>query len=87
MISSSSAPGCIINATSPAAKSPPIHTAVTSAGDTDTSSLMPKRVARPLTASATIGRPQRVIEIHAVLNVSFVYCGDKPKFIRLMPHA
>ncbi|UKI37349.1 MAG: hypothetical protein L6V93_04040 [Clostridiales bacterium] len=40
---------------------------MTSAGDTDTSSLMPKRVARPLTASATIGRPQRVIEIHAVL--------------------
>ena len=66
--SSSSAPNCMINATSPAAKCSPMQTEAISASDTSTSALMSKAVIRPMIASITIGIPQRIIAIHAASN-------------------
>ena len=66
--SSSRPPSCMIKATSPAAKSSPISTDATSASDTSTSALMSKAVTRPITASRTIGTPQRIIATHAASN-------------------
>ena len=63
--SSSSAPNCMINATSPAAKSSPVKTAAISARDTRTSALMSKAVTSPITASIMIGSPHRIIAIQA----------------------
>ena len=55
----------MINATSPAAKSSPINTDAIKAMDTRTSALISKAVTSPITASRTIGIPQKMIAIHA----------------------
>ena len=65
VISSSSAPSCIINATSPAAKSSPVATEAISASETSTSAFMSKTVTSPTTASSIIGTPQRIIAAQA----------------------
>ena len=56
--SSSSAPSCMMKATSPAAKISPIMTDATSASDTSTSARMSKRVKRPSAPSRRMGTPQ-----------------------------
>ena len=63
--SSSSAPSCIMKATSPAAKSSPMITEAMSAMDTSTSALMSKAVTRPMTASSMMGTPQRMMATQA----------------------
>ena len=63
--SSSSAPSCIMKATSPAAKSSPMITEAMSAIETSTSALMSKAVTSPMTASSTIGTPQRMMATQA----------------------
>ena len=63
--SSSSAPSCMMNATSPAAKSWPVATDAMSASDTSTSALMSNTVIRPMTASSIIGTPQSMIATQA----------------------
>ena len=64
--SSSSAPSCMIKATSPAAKYSPMQTEAMSAMDTRTSALMSKAVTSPMTASSMMGRPQRIIATQAM---------------------
>ena len=66
--SSSSAPSCMMKATSPAAKSSPISTEAISARDTSTSALMSKAVIRPMSASSTMGTPQSTMATHAASN-------------------
>ena len=63
--SSSSAPSCMMKATSPAAKSSPMQTDAMRARETSTSALMSKAVISPMTASMMIGMPQRMIAIQA----------------------
>ena len=63
--SSSRAPSCMMKATSPAAKSSPMHTEAMRAMDTSTSALMSKAVTRPMTASRMMGIPQRTMAIQA----------------------
>ena len=63
--SSSRAPNCMMKATSPAAKSSPMQTEAMRARDTSTSALMSKAVTRPMTASSTMGMPQRMMATHA----------------------
>ena len=63
--SSSRAPSCMINATSPAAKSSPMHTDATRARETSTSALMSKAVTRPMMASRMMGSPHRIMAIQA----------------------
>ena len=65
VISSRRAPSCMMNATSPAAKSSPIITDAISARETRTSALMSNAVTRPIMASNTIGRPQRMMATQA----------------------
>ena len=64
--SSSRPPSCMMKATSPAAKSWPMHTEAISARDTSTSALMSKAVTRPMMASSTMGTPHRMMAIHAI---------------------
>ena len=64
--SSSSAPSCMMNATSPAAKVSPMQTEAMSARETSTSALMSKAVISPMTASKTMGRPHSTMAIHAI---------------------
>ena len=63
--SSSRAPSCMMKATSPAAKSSPIHTEAIRARETSTSALMSKAVTRPITASSTRGTPHRTMATQA----------------------
>ena len=63
--SSSSAPICMMKATSPAAKSSPMLTEAISAIETSRSALTSKAVTRPMKASRIIGAPQSAIAIHA----------------------
>ena len=69
--SSRSPPSCMINATSPAAKSSPINTEASNARDTSTSALISSSVTSPITASRMIGIPQRIIATHDASNGSF----------------
>ena len=55
----------MMKATSPAAKSSPMHTEAIRARDTSTSALMSKAVTRPMTASRMMGTPQRMMATHA----------------------
>ena len=64
--SSSSAPSCMMKATSPAAKSSPMQTEAMSARDTSTSALMSKAVTRPMMASNTMGKPQSTMATQAM---------------------
>ncbi len=48
-------PSCMMNATSPAAKSSPMHTDAISVSDTSTSALMSNAVTRPMTAPNAMG--------------------------------
>ena len=61
-------PSCMMNATSPAAKSSPMQTDAISASETSTSALMSNAVARPMTASKMMGMPQRMIAAHEASN-------------------
>ena len=63
--SSSSAPSCIIKATSPAAKSSPITTEAIKAIETNTSALISKAVIKPIIASIIIGMPHKIIATQA----------------------
>ena len=63
--SSSRPPSCMMKATSPAAKSSPMHTEAIRARETSTSALMSKAVTRPITASSTMGTPHRTMAIQA----------------------
>ena len=63
--SSKSAPSCMINATSPAAKSSWMKIEAMSARETRTSALISKRVVSPITASRMIGIPQKRMESQA----------------------
>ena len=65
---SSSAPSCMMKATSPAAKSSPMQTEAISARETSTSALMSKAVIRPITASRMMGTPHRMMATHAGSN-------------------
>ena len=64
--SSKSPPICMIKATSPAAKSSPIITEAIRAIETRTSAFISKAVIRPITASAIIGRPHKIMATHAI---------------------
>ena len=55
----------MIKATSPAAKSSPMHIEAMRAKDTNTSALMSKAVTRPMTASSTMGTPHRMMATQA----------------------
>ena len=79
--SSSRPPSCMMKATSPAAKSSPMHTEAISARETSTSALMSKAVIRPMTASAIMGIPQRMMAAQARLKGR----GSHPS--RLAPRA
>ena len=68
--SSKSAPSCIINAISPAAKSSLIQTDAINAIDTKTSALISNAVISPIIASNTIGTPHKIIATHAISNGS-----------------
>ena len=68
--SSNKAPNCMINATSPAAKSSSIKTEAISARDTRTSALMSNSVIRPMTASMIMGIPHRIMATQAASNGS-----------------
>ena len=61
-------PSCMMNATSPAAKSSPMQTDAISASETSTSALMSNAVTRPMTASNMMGMPQRMIAAHEMSN-------------------
>ncbi len=61
-------PSCMMNATSPAAKSSPMQTDAISASETSTSALMSNAVTRPMTASKMMGMPQRMIATHEASN-------------------
>ena len=61
-------PSCMMNATSPAAKSSPMQTDAISASETSTSALMSNAVTRPMTASKMMGMPQRMIAAHEASN-------------------
>ena len=63
--SSSRAPICMMKATSPAAKSSPMHTEAISAMETSTSALMSKERIRPMMASSTMGTPHSTMAIQA----------------------
>ena len=63
--SSSSAPSCMIKATSPAAKSSPMQTEAISARETSTSAFMSKRAASPISASRSMGTPHKMMAIQA----------------------
>ena len=63
--SSKRAPSCIIKAISPAAKSSFIIIEAMRAMDTSTSAFISNFVTRPMTASAIIGTPHSIIDIHA----------------------
>ena len=65
--SSSSAPSCMMTATSPAAKYSPMMSEAMSASDTSTSALMSNSVASPMSASMTMGAPQSTTAIQAGL--------------------
>ena len=56
----------MIKATSPAAKSSPIITEAIRAIETRTSAFISKAVIRPITASAIIGRPHKIMATHAI---------------------
>ena len=58
-------PSCMMNATSPAAKSSPMMTDAMSAMDTSTSALMSNAVTSPMTASRMMGTPHRRMATHA----------------------
>ena len=64
--SSSSAPSCMMKATSPAAKSSRMHTDAMSARETRTSALMSKEVTRPMIASRIMGMPHKTMATHAI---------------------
>ena len=64
--SSRSAPSCMINATSPAAKSSPMQIEAISASDTSTSALMSNAVTRPINASRIMGIPHTRIATQAI---------------------
>ena len=66
--SSKSPPSCMINATSPAAKSSLMSTDAIRASKTSTSALISNSVTSPMTASRMIGIPQRMIATHAGSN-------------------
>ena len=68
--SSSSAPSCMMSATSPAAKSSPMATAAMSASDTSTSALMSNSVTSPMTAPRMMGAPHSTMAIQAGLKGS-----------------
>ena len=55
----------MIKATSPAAKSSPMHTEAMRARETSTSALMSKAATRPMTASSTMGTPHRTMATQA----------------------
>ena len=61
--SSSSPPSYMMNATSPAAKSSPMHTDAMRAIETSTSAFMSNAVTSPITASSTIGTPESIMAI------------------------
>lgn len=58
----------MINATSPAAKISPMQIDAMSAMETSTSAFMSNAVTSPITASGTMGRPHRIIALHAMSN-------------------
>ena len=62
--SSRSSPSCMMNAISAAAKSSPMMTEATRATETRTSALISQAVARPRTASSTMGTPHSTMAIH-----------------------
>ena len=74
----------MMKATSPAAKSSPMMREAIKAMDTSTSALMSKAVTRPMTASKTMGTPQRITAAQAASKGSW---GSRSKMLtsRAMP--